>query len=78
MPPVALLGAGGFLGTHVQRGLTAAGHEVVVLRRATPLRDQLHAAGPAAVVVLVPGHSTVRGRSWRQAICTSSRSSWTR
>ncbi len=50
MPPVALLGAGGFLGTHVQRGLTAAGHEVVVLRRATPLRDQLLGAAPAAVV----------------------------
>ncbi|MDH4335394.1 MAG: NAD(P)-dependent oxidoreductase [Chloroflexota bacterium] len=50
MPPVALLGAGGFLGSHVYRALAAADQEVLALRRGLPLREQLEAAGPAVVV----------------------------
>lgn len=50
MVRVALLGAGGFLGSHVHRALTAAGHEVVALGRGSSLREQLGAAEPSVVV----------------------------
>ena len=50
MVRVALLGAGGFLGSHAARALTAGGHEVIALRRGVPLAEQLRAAAPGVVV----------------------------